>query len=283
VHALRSAGHSLTLLAPTASGSVLRGGGPSEVDALLPWEQPDVATLLGSDGVPAGSWRDLLRSFDAAIAYTRNQDLLRNLKALVPRVIARDPTPLPGAGHASAWLAEPALELGAAASPPPPHQPTRDETEQAAPLLATLPPAFLAIHPGSGSAWKNWPAPRFAALAAALARGPWLLVEGPADEQAAAPLRLVAGATPARDLPPRVLGALLSRAGVYAGNDSGVSHLAAAWGAPTVALFGPTDPDVWSPVGARVRVLRSPTEAMDGIAVDDVVAAMCGVAGLPSG
>jgi ADP-heptose:LPS heptosyltransferase len=69
-----------------------------------------------------------------------------------------------------------------------------------------------------------------------------------------------------------VLGTLLSRAGVYVGNDSGVSHLAAAWGAPTLALFGPTDPAVWAPLGPHVRTLRSTTGAMDGLSVDAVEA-----------
>ncbi len=56
------------------------------------------------------------------------------------------------------------------------------------------------------------------------------------------------------DLPQ--LAALLARAKAYLGNDSGVTHLAAAVGVPTVALFGPTLPDVWAPLGESVRVLQ---------------------------
>ncbi|MEE9264659.1 MAG: glycosyltransferase family 9 protein, partial [Vicinamibacteria bacterium] len=48
---------------------------------------------------------------------------------------------------------------------------------------------------------------------------------------------------------------VLSQAGVYVGNDSGVSHLAAASGAPTIALFGPTDPSMWAPLGPQVEIL----------------------------
>jgi heptosyltransferase-3 len=77
----------------------------------------------------------------------------------------------------------------------------------------------------------------------------------------------------ARELPVRVLGAVLARAGLYVGNDSGVSHLAGAYGAPTIALFGPTDPALWSPVGPRVSVLRSPTETMAALVLEDVIAA----------
>lgn len=48
----------------------------------------------------------------------------------------------------------------------------------------------------------------------------------------------------------------LAGARLYIGNDSGVSHLAAAVGCPTVVLFGPTDPRVWAPRGGHVTVVR---------------------------
>src|SRR5439155_1522536 len=82
---------------------------------------------------------------------------------------------------------------------------------------------------------------------------PWLLVEGPADVTPVAPLARRPGAVVARGLGLRTLGAVLARAGLFIGHDSGVSHLAAAWHAPTLALFGPTDPALWAPVGPRVR------------------------------
>jgi ADP-heptose:LPS heptosyltransferase len=50
------------------------------------------------------------------------------------------------------------------------------------------------------------------------------------------------------------LGTWLATASVYIGNDSGVSHLAAAVGTPVLALFGPTDPKIWAPRGERVTV-----------------------------
>ena len=48
----------------------------------------------------------------------------------------------------------------------------------------------------------------------------------------------------------------LASARLYIGNDSGITHLAAAAGAPVLALFGPTDPAVWAPRGPNVRVGR---------------------------
>src|SRR4029453_7883602 len=101
----------------------------------------------------------------------------------------------------------------------------------------------------------------------------WLLVEGPADANAVAPLVGVAGAVGVRGLPLRTRGALLAHAGIYVGNDSGVTHLAAAFGAPTVALFGPSDAAIYSPVGDRVRVVCSPSATMDGLEVAPVIAA----------
>ena len=62
------------------------------------------------------------------------------------------------------------------------------------------------------------------------------------------------------------------------GNDSGISHLAAAFGAPVVALFGPTDPAVWRPIGPGVRALRSPTGRMQDLGVEDVSAACLALA-----
>jgi len=50
--------------------------------------------------------------------------------------------------------------------------------------------------------------------------------------------------------------ALIARCACYVGNDSGISHVAAGLGVPTVAVFGPTDPAVWGPHGPTVRVVR---------------------------
>jgi ADP-heptose:LPS heptosyltransferase len=49
---------------------------------------------------------------------------------------------------------------------------------------------------------------------------------------------------------------LLTAADGYIGNDAGMTHVAAAIGVPTVALFGPTEPDIWCPLGPHVRVVR---------------------------
>lgn len=70
------------------------------------------------------------------------------------------------------------------------------------------------------------------------------------------------------------LAELLTRARTYIGNDSGPTHLAGIMGMATVALFGPTDPRVWKPLGPDVRVIRK--QPIGTINVDDVITQISG-------
>jgi ADP-heptose:LPS heptosyltransferase len=123
--------------------------------------------------------------------------------------------------------------------------------------------ALIAIHPGSGSRSKTWPAARFLDLAERLAsayHARILFVLGPGEESIKQPFlraRGLWGAVVLDNLPLIELEAVLENCHVLVGNDSGVSHLAAALGVPVVALFGPSDPDRWAPRGQAVRVIRS--------------------------
>ncbi len=58
----------------------------------------------------------------------------------------------------------------------------------------------------------------------------------------------------------------------YLGNDSGITHLAAMLGVPTVAIFGPSDPAVWRPVGPSVEVIQE--RALEDVSVDVVMEAV---------
>jgi hypothetical protein len=118
---------------------------------------------------------------------------------------------------------------------------------------------FIAIHPFSGSARKNWPLEQYRAVAERLAQ-PVRWTAGPEEA--------LEGAERFADL--YELARWLASARVYIGNDSGITHLAAAAGAPVVAIFGPTDPAVWAPRGDRVTVLNGNLEA---IGVKEVVEA----------
>jgi len=258
------------LLAPAGPAAALAGRGRGEVPEVLAWDSVETAAILsGEDG--AGPVAAALRSADAVLAFSRSEPALSALRSRARRLLAWDPAPPAGGPHASAWLARALAPLGIDAPlEPPPLDLTEGERRQAERFARGLPRAFVAVHPGSGSPAKNWPAGRFAEAARRLAEGqPWLFVRGPAE----ASLPVPEGALDARDWPLRALAAVLSRARLFLGNDSGVAHLAAACGAPTLALFGPTDPALWSPVGPAVATLRAPSRAVADLAVDEVVAA----------
>ncbi|MDY6924655.1 MAG: glycosyltransferase family 9 protein [Pseudomonadota bacterium] len=168
-----------------------------------------------------------------------------------------------------------------------------------------LPPAIraakrlLVIGPGATRIGKAWPVERFAALAARLT-GPGGRLEGavvaptggPMDRPAAAVIGAAAGPDRFVDMTGADLlttAALMARADLFVGNDSGMMHLAAAAGAPTLGLFGPTDERLYGPWGERAAAVRapgvdvvfgkvsktvSPTEnQMGALTVDEVAAA----------
>jgi len=273
IAALQHARRTVGLLAPSGPAAALIGSGPGDVPEPLPWESPAFAGLFVDGGRQEPGAAERLRRYAAAVVYSRDALLARSLGRLIPVVVQHDPAP-PTGRHAGEWLASclPALGVRVLEGALPVLVPSEEDQRRAGAIAAGLAAGFLALHPGSGSPAKNWPAARFAELLRSLAPARWLLVRGPADDAGADVLERVPGACVARDVPLRVLAALLARAGAYVGNDSGITHLAAAGGAPTIALFGPTDPRIWAPVGPRVEVLARAT--MEEITVAEVVAAV---------
>jgi heptosyltransferase III len=110
------------------------------------------------------------------------------------------------------------------------------------------PRGTIVIHPFSGSRLKNWPLNSYCELAAQL-RLPIEWTAGPEEELSGA-IRFSSLAE---------LGSWILGASLYVGNDSGITHLAAAVGVPTLALFGPLSPLNWTPRGGNVTVLHSPS------------------------
>jgi ADP-heptose:LPS heptosyltransferase len=115
----------------------------------------------------------------------------------------------------------------------------------------------VVLHPYSGSARKNWPYERFLELER------WY------------PVEWAAGPAWVRFDDLMELAQWIAGAALYVGNDSGITHLAAAVGTPVVALFGPTDPEVWGPRGMRVKVVRA--RSMDEISTATVRAVIDGL------
>ena len=134
-----------------------------------------------------------------------------------------------------------------------------------------LAPGFWALHPGAGKKQNIWPADRFSEVALrAVGQGNRvLLLHGPADGNALRQLKNLLGDELGRGVitaPACSIGvgaALLTRADRFLCNDTGVMHMAGAVGVPTVALFGPTDPDLWQPPSEEVQVIRSPRQDKD--------------------
>ncbi len=137
----------------------------------------------------------------------------------------------------------------------------------------------VAIHPGSGSPRKCWPAHNFIAVIEHLIQRniPVLLLAGPADVERVQDMlkhlspHLATGMLKVLENVPLIQVAdCLQQCKGYLGNDSGITHLAAMLGVPTLALFGPTDPHVWQPPGPSVRVIQQyPLEQLPiNVAID---------------
>jgi heptosyltransferase-3 len=129
---------------------------------------------------------------------------------------------------------------------------------------------LLVVHPGAGGSWKLWPPDRLARLIEAVVarQGDTQVIvhQGPADRDAATRLARALEAEPLwliePDLP--VLAAILAGAAAYLGGDSGVSHLAAAVGAPSVIVFPPSTRErwvPWSPTALALVMSDEPGEA----------------------
>ncbi len=132
------------------------------------------------------------------------------------------------------------------------------------------PPLDVVIHPGSGSTRKNAPMDELLAWAGEIRRAgrriTWCV--GPAERERLsdddlAQLVEAAGdsANPFLECGSLVeLAQRLASARLYLGNDSGITHLTAALGIPTVAVFRCTDPAIWAPQGDHVTVVTDSTD-----------------------
>ncbi len=125
----------------------------------------------------------------------------------------------------------------------------------------------VAIHPGSGGAQKCWPVTSFATLIERLWQHeiPILLLGGPADSERLSELYKQLPTPPRAtllhtliDAPLLTVARQLQECCGYIGNDSGITHLAALLGVPTLALFGPSSPTIWRPLGSNVALLYEP-------------------------
>lgn len=162
---------------------------------------------------------------------------------------------------------EAARLLKIADDPPGPYLFTSAATEAKADALLGQGGPILAVAPAANWIGKTWPVERFALLAVQMMQkgGPFekgrlLILGGPDDWRASEPLRRSLPRERWIDLTGQAdlltAYACLKRARLFVGNDSGLMHLAAAAGAPTLGLFGPSDDRLYAPWGANTRVVR---------------------------
>ena len=237
-----------------------------------PYESPELAALF----VDAVDRNGLFEDVAALVAFGAGgagEIAERAGRAGVPRTASVDTWPEPGGGHVAEQLldrtaealgidleAEP-LELAGVRAPAardfsrpeaPPLPPLKVAADEAA--WAARPGRRVAVAPGSGSVEKCWPAARFAEtcrLLAAERETHVKLVLGPAEmerpEVRAAFGDVDCTVSECWSIPD--LAALFAAGDLYLGNDSGLSHLAAWAGAEGLAVFGPSDPELWAPLG----------------------------------
>lgn len=280
LRALRTEFHDaqIHLCGSSGPGSLLKLA--SVVDTFASSDDPMLAPL--ATGKASGTLPAALAFPDLVIAYTsRTEEAKSVLGRLKLRSIVDTPHPRLGE-HAAQHLLRSLTPLGIAGQWSGP--------QSVAPL--DLPENHndsdrIIIHPGSGAVWKCAPAELFQDIAHTLLQAGRRVVvlQGPADEAAVKPMGWsgeILSPDSIIDLANQVAGS----AGAI-GNDSGATHLAALLGIPTVALFGPTHPDTWGPMGPRVEVVRACTKppatkmrvcddphCLDSITVDVVVQAL---------
>lgn len=144
--------------------------------------------------------------------------------------------------------------------------PSEEDIRAARQILARWPrPVLLhpggAENPGATMPDKRWPADRYAALARSLEENGHTVVfsGGPTDQEVVGRILAAADLPPDRSLAGRIdlalAPAVVAQAALFVGGDTGMSHIAAATGTPVVAIFGPTNPRRYRPMGEHVTVL----------------------------
>jgi len=243
-------------------------------------EQRSVAGFFAARGDLDPELSAYFASFETVVSWLYDPDFIfsDNLKrAGVTRLIRAEGSPtreVHATEHLAKWLFE--FKMDASLSAPRIY-PSAEDRAQSLKMLARDTPR-VALHIGSGSPAKTWPAARFAEIATWLQeRGvEVLIIQGPADmesEREFSKHGVARDCSRLKDLTLPVLSAVLEQCLFFLGHDSGISHLAAAVGIPTIALFGPTDPALWAPRGPSVTVLRKNPD-LASLSVEDVKRAL---------
>lgn len=241
------------------------------VDSVVSLDRAEVARYFAFRAELSAEQKDYLRSFHFIISYLHDPaGTVRDNMAAAGAQQFIYGSPLVESGHAVEHLIKPLEEL--AVYPETQCRPVlmlpEERRQRGAARIAGIGENVVAIHPGSGSPKKNWPPERFLAVARIVADhglAP-LLIVGPAEVELDRELTGTGCEIPVvRGYSIMELAEALSACAGYVGNDSGVTHIAAALGVPVVALFGPSDAQTWAPRGEHVRVMTADERSFRGL------------------
>jgi ADP-heptose:LPS heptosyltransferase len=264
----------------------------SELTAPLFAQTPGLEDLISMEKKAGGAhWFALWRK-----VRSRHWGLVVDLRgSAISRLLRRKRRAVHRPGGASVHkVIEAARLLQLEETPPAPFLFTSPDIESHAASLTAGAGPILAIAPAANWIGKIWPAERFAMVVRGLlgADGPLvggrlMVVGGPQDRAAAAPVKAAVPASRCIDLVGReellTVFACLERARLFIGSDSGLMHLAAAAGAPTLGLFGPSDETLYAPWGPATRTVRGSRSFADFRRVDPALdQAMCHMMDLPA-
>jgi ADP-heptose:LPS heptosyltransferase len=246
-------------------------------EEILSIDQRGMATFFVRGGSLDWHLSEFFSRFDLIVVFGKDGEgpIIGNLRRVCQgRILHIDPFPPWDEGiHITDYLLKQFAQYGFSASEPNPrlHLKKSDRNWgmgfwRRKGLTTEERSRVIILHPGSGSRKKVWPLDRFLDLVQYLQRRLHLktaIVLGPAEGSeihktfeemewemgVSAPI-LVTGLSLLQ------LASVIEGARLFIGNDSGISHMAAALGIPTMAIFGPTDPRVWSPRGKKVWVVH---------------------------
>lgn len=268
LRALRTASGRLAFAGQRHLARFLEGAGLA--DEALDFDALGLEALFASEPVPS-EVRGRLARFDGVVSWfgSRAEPFPERLRSLVPRALLAPPVPdtVAGAGPPPAVWEHLLATLAPWGVEPPSLEPLELPgawMEEAGRRLGDLGIAagqrLLVVQPGAGAVWKRWAPEGFGSVIrrAVSATGCRVLVhQGPADGPAVEALLDGLDLPLARLVEPGLplLAAVLAGAAAFLGGDTGVSHLAAAVGAPAVILFPPATRQRWAPWSASARPL----------------------------
>ena len=257
---------------PHIAGLALAGGLVQRVQSI---EARSLAGFFARDGALAEELVDYFSEFDMIVSYLYDPDEIFQSNVRLcsqAQFIAGPHRAENGEGmHASEVFLKPLERLAVFDAEPVPRLEVGRAFE-----TGVASGRWLAAHPGSGSEKKNWPESKWLELLRHLIKSTTLnllLVGGEAERGRLERLEAALPGTRIKllqSVPLPELAQWLASCVAFVGHDSGISHLAAAVGLPSLVLWGATEEAIWRPRGRNLPVLRD-AEGLAGLSVEVVI------------